>query len=397
MTMRIENTGMRRDRVECISCILFFVCSVALPLAAQDIDSVVTDQNRTVPTIAQEIQDPGERAAFLALYQTQDPQRVQLLARTFLQQYPQSAFLATVYERAARSSFDLGDLTAGLSFAHQSLALFPENPLLLVAVADVQSRTAHPEAALESARDALDYFDRFARPSAISEQNWPNLKRRQQATAWFVIGRVQMVQALAAPAGAGQDALVNQATASLSQAYALNSDDPEILYLLGILHLAGHDLPESMADFGAVYKRGGELALKARAQLLTIYKSQIATTANTQISLDMFLSNSQKEPPAASRQPSVVEGQSAVHLPGYAGSAACKLCHADIYEQWMQTGMSKMFRPYQPQNVIGDFIKENEFYAGDDITYRYGKAPDYPSARSQAICAHGSSARPPLL
>jgi predicted CXXCH cytochrome family protein len=370
--MRMENTFMRRDRAEYFCYVLLFVCSAVLPLAAQDIDSVVTDQNRTVPTIAEEIADPAERAAFLALYQTQDPQRVQSVTRTFLQQYPQSAFLATVYERAARSSFDLGDLTAGLSFAHQSLTLFPENPLLLVAVADVQARTAHPDAALESARDALDYFDRFARPSAISEQNWPNIKRRQQATAWFVIGRVQMVQALAAPAVASQDALVNQATASLSRAYALNPDDPEILYLLGILHIAGHNLPEAMADFGAVYKRGGDLALKARSQLLTIYNSQIAATPGMNINFDMFLSNSQKAPPSASSQPSVVAGQSAVHLPSYAGSAACKLCHADIYEQWTQTGMSKMLRPYQPQNVIGDFARNNEFYAGDDITYRSG-------------------------
>jgi predicted CXXCH cytochrome family protein len=381
--MRMENTFMRRDRVECICCTLLFVCSVALPLAGQDIDSVVTNQNRTVPTIAQEIEDPGERAAFLALYQTQAPQKVQSLTRTFLQQYPQSAFLATVYERAARSSFDLGDLPAGLSFAHQSLALFPENPLLLVAVADVQARTAHPEAALESARDALDYFDRFARPSAISEQNWPNIKRMQQATAWFVIGRAQMVQALTLPASAGQDALVNQATSSLSRASALNPDDPEILYLLGVLHLAGHNLPEAMADFGAVYQRGGDLALKARTQLFTIYNSQIAATPGMNIGFDMFLNNSQKAPPSASSQPSVVADQSAVHLPGYAGSAACKLCHADIYEQWSQTGMSKMLRPYQPQNVIGDFAKNNEFYAGDDITYRYGTLRIIPASERQ--------------
>jgi predicted CXXCH cytochrome family protein len=387
MTMRMENTCMRRDRAEYFCYVLLFVCSVALPLAAQDIDSVVTDQNRTVPTIAEEIADLAERAAFLALYQTQDPQRVQSLTRTFLQQYPQSAFLATVYERAARSSFDLGDLIAGLSFAHQSLTLFPENPLLLVAAADVQARTAHPEAALESARDALDYFDRFARPSAISEQNWPNIKRKQQATAWFVVGRVQMVQALAAPASAGQDALINQATASLSRAYALNPDDPEILYLLGILHNAGHNLPEAMADFGAVYKRGGDLALKARSQLLAIYNSQVAGTPDMNINFDMFLSNSQKAAPSASSQPSVVASPSAVHLPSYAGSAACKLCHADIYEQWTQTGMSKMLRPYQPQNVIGDFDKNNEFYAGDDITYRSGTLRIIP-APERKLFAH---------
>ena len=35
--------------------------------------------------------------------------------------------------------------------------------------------------------------------------------------------------------------------------------------------------------------------------------------------------------------------------------------------------MAKMLRPYQPQNVIGDFEKNNEFYSGDDIGYRNGK------------------------
>ena len=71
-----------------------------------------------------------------------------------------------VYEIAARSSFDLGDLKVGLDYAHQFLALLPENPLFLVAVAHVQAREYQNDAAISSARDSLDYLDRFARPVA---------------------------------------------------------------------------------------------------------------------------------------------------------------------------------------------------------------------------------------
>jgi predicted CXXCH cytochrome family protein len=35
--------------------------------------------------------------------------------------------------------------------------------------------------------------------------------------------------------------------------------------------------------------------------------------------------------------------------------------------------MSKMFRPYAPENVVGDFKSNNEFYLGDDQQYQGGK------------------------
>ena len=35
--------------------------------------------------------------------------------------------------------------------------------------------------------------------------------------------------------------------------------------------------------------------------------------------------------------------------------------------------MSKMFRPYTPQNVVGDFKTNNQFYLGEETEYRNGK------------------------
>src|SRR5258708_31564372 len=117
-------------------CALFTAfLSFALPISAQEIDAIVTAENRKPATIADEIQDPGERAAYVALYVSGNPQKSLSLAQGFLQRFPQSAFLATAYEIAARSSFDLGEREAGLKYARLALRLYPENPLLLVAVA----------------------------------------------------------------------------------------------------------------------------------------------------------------------------------------------------------------------------------------------------------------------
>jgi predicted CXXCH cytochrome family protein len=39
----------------------------------------------------------------------------------------------------------------------------------------------------------------------------------------------------------------------------------------------------------------------------------------------------------------------------YAGSHACRDCHARVYASWQSTGMGRMFREYRPTDVIGDF------------------------------------------
>src|ERR1700730_8543024 len=91
-----------------------------LQLAAQDIDSIVTSASRSSATIADGIEDPAERAAFVTIAKTTDPQKLQALTRSFLETYPRSAFLAQAAEGAARSSFDLGDLQSGMDYARFS-------------------------------------------------------------------------------------------------------------------------------------------------------------------------------------------------------------------------------------------------------------------------------------
>jgi len=345
--------------------------SAAVPVAAQDIDTLVTTTNRSPSTVADQIKDPAERSAFLDLYKPQAAGAMLQAAKSFLQNYPQSAFLAQAYEVAADSSFDEGDYADGLAYAQHSLNYLPENPQLLVAVADVQARQHLNDEAITNARAALYYFDRFGRPGAISESQWPELKRRMRATAKFALGRALLQQAVAGPAGEKRGALLKESEAALEQARSLNAADSQIVYVLGLVRLSSGDFHSAAQNFAAVYIQRDELAPKALEQMQTIYKT---LDPKTRGDFNSFVARAAESKPKESDQQ--VQGKPLVeskNLPAYAGSDSCRGCHSGVYRNWSQSGMSKMFRVYAPQNVIGDFTENNQFFAGDDPKYDDGK------------------------
>ena len=246
---------------------------VYLGAVAQELDSNLTSQNRNPGKIADEISDKAEDNAFLNLYHQVSAKEKLQAAQAFVQKFPQSAFLAQAFEVEARSSFDEGDYAAGLEYARQSLALLPENPLLLVAVADVQAQQSQDDAAIASARDALEYFDRFARPRSVPENDWPGLKRRQQASAHFVTGRAQLHKGLLQASPELRRTQLAQSVISLKQAHSLNPADDETTYLLGVAYLSAGEPKQASGQFADVYERGGVYASRALAALQQIYRS----------------------------------------------------------------------------------------------------------------------------
>src|ERR1700690_799279 len=351
-----------------LSSLLGLVFVAVVPAAAQDIDTVVSPRNRKPATIADQISDPAERKAFLSLYEQKDPQEMLEKARDFLAKFPQSAFLAQAYDVAARSSFDLGHYGEGLEFARQSLAFLPENPLLLVSVADVESHQKLNEDAILNARRAIEYLDRSSRPATVEEDNWPDLKRKMKASAYFAMGRAVLAEALDSSSSEKRSALLRQSEAALTRARALNPADPEIAYLMGLARGSSGNLQVAASDFAAVYKSGGALAPKSLENLTAIYKTLMPGDL---AGFDGFLAKVE-EPQASDTPPPAPKGSPPAELPEYAGSKACKSCHGGIYRGWSQSGMSKMFRAYAAQNVIGDFEKNNEYFLGDEEIYRDG-------------------------
>ena len=363
---------MRRRALACG--VSGFVLCMVLAGFAQDLDSNITSENRHPGNIEDEIQDKAERTAFLSLYQRRDPKQMLGNAQFFLRQFPQSAFLSQAFEIAARSSLDQGDIKGGLEYAAQSLELLPENPLLLVAAGDAQAKDLQDDAAISSARDALVYLDHFARPTAVAEHDWPQVKRQQQAIAHFVIGRAELHKRLLATTPELRRRLLADSVASLEQAHSLNPADQETTYLLGVGQLSSGKPMAAANNFASVYRQSGAYAAEALDALQQMYQS---LPSGSRTSFDSFLKDVEAEKNPESDTPketaAIANGAAARRLSEYAGSNACKPCHTDIYQNWAQTGMARMFRPYQPENVIGDFTKNNEFYAGGDIKYLHGK------------------------
>src|SRR6202041_1132520 len=362
---------MQAMRSRFLPAILFgMLLSVAAPSAAQDIDTVVTTTNRNPSTVADQIADPAERAAFLRLYNHRDSAEMLQPSKLFLQDFPQSAFLAQAYEVAADSSFDQHQYAAGLEYAKKSLTYLPENPQLLVAVADVQAREHLNDKAIASAQAALDYFERFVRPGAVAESQWPATKRRLQASANFALGRALLQEAVNEPAGEKRIALLKESEKTLSQAQALNPTDWEIVYMLGLVRLSSGDFPAAANAFAQVYQRGGELAPTALEHLQTIYKT---APVNSKGDFESFVLQAAHSDATELQSSPPEKSAVAQQMPAYAGSDSCRACHGGIYRNWSHSGMSKMLRPYAPENVIGDFAQNNEFYLGDDPEYKDGK------------------------
>jgi len=354
-------------------CLAGFLLSLATPFTGQDIDSNPLVHRRSFTTIADQISDPYERSAFLDLFRPASPTEMLARAEAFLSRFPQSSFLAQAYEVAARASFDLQKYESGLDYARQSLALLPENPLLLVPLADVEAQGRLNDDAIAHADEALQGLQSFAAPSSVREQEWPDVKRRLEASANYSKGRALLQQALELPAGEKRAHVLETSEFALASAQQLNSTDIEITYALGLVQLTLGKASEAVTNFAAIYRGGSEAAPKALENLLAIHKllyprSDLPFETFVQQALDRWtIARPESSQESTNRTPTR-NNESA-----YYGSDACRGCHADIYRQWSGSGMSKMLRQYAPENVLGDFKTNNEFYLGDEAEYRGGK------------------------
>lgn len=343
------------------------------PLAPQDIDSNPLVHKQSVSTVADQISDASERAAFLELFRQAPPADMLARAEAFLTRFPQSAFLAQAYEVAARASFDLQRYESGLDYSRKSLALLPENPLLLVPVADVEARQRLNQAAIEHTEEALEDLEGFAAPSSVKEDEWPDVQTRLKASANFSKGRALFQQALGLSVGENRAQLLKASEASLERAQHLDSADVEITYLLGLAQLTSGEPSAAASNFAAIYGSDNEIAPRALENLQAIYK---LLYRRSDLPFDTFVQQARARWTGAAQKSSQdpVHRTPKVHDESvYFGSESCRSCHAEIYKQWSRSGMSKMFRPYAPENVAGDFKSNNEFYLGDDQEYRGGK------------------------
>jgi predicted CXXCH cytochrome family protein len=304
--------------------------------SAQEINVAIGLGGRpTTRTIFDEIADAHERRAFRELWDAAPRSQIDLATR-FVEQYPSSIVLREAYELAARAYVAEGNLAQGLTWAARALRLMPENPFLLVMVADIAAKQNQLDLAAASARDALRYLEHAQPPSALAPKEWPQARDRQRAAALFVQGRVAAVR--------GQ---YKEAEQSLLASLTLNPDDMEALYTIGVVRMAVRADEGAARAFARVAQTEGGLAAAARKSLHVLHAR---TPSAAGVSIDVWQAQLKWNPP----EPAPPAGRASE--PGrYAGSQACRECHARAYTNWQSTGMARMFREYRPADVIGDF------------------------------------------
>jgi predicted CXXCH cytochrome family protein len=337
-------------------------------------------------SIADEITNLAEREAFLRMVRQRDATRGLSAARDFLKRFPQSAFTEQALAMAARASFDLDDDSGGLRYARDALAMLPESPLLLTAVADAEAKVSRNDAALADAQQALLYLDRFDRPRSIAGRAWPGVKRSQEALAYFAIGRAQLQRSVQEPSPVSQRAELGASIVALRHAHALNASDEEIVYVLAVAELSHGQPREAAYDFAQLIRSNGHYASRAVQSLRQMY---LVLPWQTPPTLGEFLQQVESEAVLTDEPTRVADHASTSSqprpLPDYAGSAACSECHAGVYKNWQSTGMARMLRPYASADIIGNFSAGQVFHRGEHPEYLHGRFSDSSSSAGPVV------------
>jgi predicted CXXCH cytochrome family protein len=329
-----------------------YISAVLFVVHAQEIDTALPLQPPRKATILDQIEDRRERRDFADLYPAKDPARKLALAQRFIAAYPQSWFLAEAYEAAAKASIDLGQFDRAQAEARLSLRLFPENPLLLVPLANMEAQTGQFNSAETDARRALELLEEFGDASESSADE--SLHRQLTASARFAIARVYAAEGLSRQ-GENRTALLRRSFEQLTLAIPANREDGEVWLLRGIVEQAAGRSLSAASDFAQASKLDSGLSSVALQHLRQIYASE--TRAEDSTSFEGFVKN--LSPPAI-RQ-TIPLPRSSTPVGNYAGSSTCRQCHQSEYDAWLQTGMARMLRPYAQANVFGDFRKGSEF------------------------------------
>lgn len=339
---------------------LMALATFAFPVQSQIVDTALFREDDRRFTVLDQTESEPERRALRALLEESDLRTKDSLAEEFLSTFPASRLIAAVHDIAARAAIDLGELDRGITHAEASLRMLPENPLLLVALADASATKQQFDRAVTNAREALRHLDRFDKPSHLSSSAWAALEPKLRSSCHLILGRAALTRSFR-ETGSAKARQVADAIERLTHSRSLDPANPQAAYLLGIAHGLALQRAKSESNWADAYRLGGPLRARARQELEKSYR---ARPEDTRGSFEDFLD---RIPSAQIRAEPAEPAEPAGPAPSYAGSDSCRDCHTAIFDSWKQTGMARMFREFEPANVLGNFESRSEFKAEDGV------------------------------
>lgn len=331
--------------------ILGAVCTPLLAIVfapstrAQDADTNLLRDDNQKFTLVSQIGDRKEADAFLRILEITEPAARHFAAQEFAARYPRSWMLPQIYDICARTAIDEGKYEEALASGHFSLRLQPENPSLLILMANVEAERGLGPAALQDANDALEYLNLIERPPNMTQSDWNSLRPQMESAAFFARARIKALQGLRTH----EVASLKQADLDLNKAAAWNHTDAEVFYLRAVVALELGDRNGAASDLAFVLQSPPPLQEKAKRILTILSRGKAAD-------IEAFVKALPPRRIDATLRDEVGRTDSPeVLAAGYAGPQRCAPCHAKEYENWRKTGMARMLQPYKRENVIGDF------------------------------------------
>jgi hypothetical protein len=183
-----------------------FVCKAQATSSAPTPNTLTqTNANQTIDQLQEKnLGDPRAEEAYNKLLKTKDLDKKIKLAKEFINKYPTSEHLDTVYEELAQAYYSNHDLKDFYASADEGIARFPNDPTLRAVAGATMARAYNhddPDAAkkLEKAEkyenDALALLQTLKTPTNMTEEQFTAYKKQVAATAHSGLGLIYFRQA----------------------------------------------------------------------------------------------------------------------------------------------------------------------------------------------------------
>ena len=218
--------------------------------------------------------DQPEMDEYNQIRSEQDPTAKKKRIDDFLQAHPNSNITAYVLQEGALLGRSLSDIQMLSDYGERSLAVWPDNFVLLTELGSAYVQRRLIDRGEERATKAIALIDKAEKPLQLSETQWAAGKKELLTTNFSTLGFVHTYRAELSKDPAGKKAEAEKAIAPFKRALELTATDDFSLYGLGFVYGVLNDYPNAESNLAKCAVLTGSVASAAKSLLEDFYKKQ---------------------------------------------------------------------------------------------------------------------------
>jgi tetratricopeptide (TPR) repeat protein len=203
-----------------------------------------------------------------------NPTTKKQLIDDFVSRYPESELAAYAYEQGVWLGRQTNDLEMMSTYGEKSLALWPDNFVLLTEMGNTYVQAKRLDQAETKALRALELIDKAPKPPQATDQQWEQGKRAAQSTNFSTIGYVHLYRSMDNQDQDAKRREAQQAIAPFKKALEFNPGDDFSYYGLGLSYASLNDYPNAESSLAKAVALNGPALNNAKSTLQEIYKRQ---------------------------------------------------------------------------------------------------------------------------